>query len=48
MNDSGVVVSALVFVYLGPYLTLLALDRAVDEPQLLAPTDAPTADLPLT
>ena len=27
VNDSGVVVSALVFVYLGPYLTLLALDR---------------------
>ncbi len=27
VNDSGVVVSALVFVYLGPYLTLLAVDR---------------------
>ena len=34
VNDSGVVVSALVFVYIGPYLTLLAL-RGDDEPRLL-------------
>jgi hypothetical protein len=27
LNDSGAVVTALVFVYLGPFLTLLALDR---------------------
>jgi hypothetical protein len=33
LNDSGVVVTALVFVYLGPFITLLALDY--DEP---APT----------
>jgi hypothetical protein len=41
VNDSGVVVSALVFVYLGPYLTLLALDRD-RMPVLLeaAPADA--------
>jgi hypothetical protein len=26
-NDSGVVVTALVFVYIGPYLTLLALEQ---------------------
>lgn len=34
VNDSGVVVSALVFVYLGPYLTLVAL-QPDDEPRLL-------------
>ena len=34
VNDSGVVVSALVFVYIGPYLTLLAL-QVDDEPRLL-------------
>jgi hypothetical protein len=27
VNDSGTVVTALVFVYLGPFITLLALDR---------------------
>jgi len=27
LNDSGAVVTALVFVYLGPFLTLLALAR---------------------
>ena len=27
MNDSGTVVTALVFVYLGPFITLLALRR---------------------
>ncbi len=27
VNDSGVVVTALVFVYIGPFLTLLALER---------------------
>lgn len=34
VNDSGVVVSALVFVYIGPYLTLLVL-QPDDEPRLL-------------
>lgn len=38
VNDSGVVVSALVFVFLGPYVTLLALDRVRGQPELLAPT----------
>lgn len=38
VNDSGVVVSALVLVFLGPYVTLLALDRAHGQPELLAPT----------
>jgi hypothetical protein len=38
VNDSGVVVSALVFVYIGPYLTLLALDAAQGQPELLPPT----------
>jgi hypothetical protein len=38
VNDSGVVVSALVFVYIGPYLTLLAL-RGPDEPRLLLAAD---------
>lgn len=38
VNDSGVVVSALVFVFLGPYLTLLALDHAHGQPELLPPT----------
>jgi hypothetical protein len=47
VNDSGVVVSALVFVFVGPYLTLLALNRAADQPELLGPVDAPAAaDLP--
>jgi hypothetical protein len=40
VNDSGVVVSALVFVFVGPYLTLLALQRDADEPELLAPAAA--------
>jgi hypothetical protein len=44
VNDSGVVVSALVFVFVGPYLTLLALSRAADQPELLSPVDAPAAD----
>jgi hypothetical protein len=37
VNDSGVVVTALVFVYIGPFLTLLALDAERGEPELLAP-----------
>jgi hypothetical protein len=37
VNDSGVVVSAMVFVFVGPYLTLLALGRVTDQPELLAP-----------
>ena len=40
VNDSGVVVSALVFVFVGPYLTLLALQREAAEPELLAPAAA--------
>src|SRR5205823_3724252 len=36
VNDSGVVVTALVFVYLGPYLTLLALHGDRGEPVLFA------------
>ncbi|HEY7072062.1 MAG TPA: hypothetical protein VH479_18185, partial [Acidimicrobiales bacterium] len=36
VNDSGVVVSALVFVFVGPYLTLLALSRMAGQPELLA------------
>jgi hypothetical protein len=43
VNDSGVVVSGLVFVFVGPYLTLLALSRATDQAELLAPIDAPAA-----
>jgi hypothetical protein len=37
VNDSGVVVAALVFVFVGPYLTLLALGHVGDQPELLAP-----------
>jgi hypothetical protein len=37
VNDSGVVVTALVYLYLGPYLTLLALDGQKGEPELLEP-----------
>ena len=42
LNDSGVVVTALVFVYVGPFLTLLALegDRPA-VPHLLAPDHPP-------
>ena len=37
VNDSGTVVTALVFVYMGPFVTLLALRR--DEvPKVLTPT----------
>ena len=36
-NDSGVVVSALVFVFVGPFLTLLALDDGAPGPELLRP-----------
>jgi hypothetical protein len=37
VNDSGVVVTALVYLYLGPYLTLLALNGQRREPELLEP-----------
>ena len=37
VNDSGVVVTALVFVYLGPFLTLLALKREHGEPVVVHP-----------
>jgi hypothetical protein len=43
VNDSGVVVTALVFVYLGPYLTLLALDADRGAPILLPPRPVPRA-----
>ena len=38
VNDSGTVVTALVFVYLGPFVTLLALQRD-DGPRVVTPTD---------
>ncbi|QYG91275.1 glycosyltransferase [Iamia sp. SCSIO 61187] len=38
VNDSGVVVTALVFVYIGPFLTLLALAARLPEPELFPPT----------
>ena len=37
------VVTALVFVYVGPFLTLLALDGRYPEPELL-PADTPTEE----
>ena len=37
VNDSGVVITALVYLYLGPYLTLLALDAQRGAPELLEP-----------
>ncbi|MBV8982166.1 MAG: hypothetical protein JO086_14780, partial [Acidimicrobiia bacterium] len=37
VNDSGVVITALVYLYLGPYLTLLALDAQEAPPELLEP-----------
>jgi hypothetical protein len=37
VNDSGVVVTALVYLYLAPFLTLLALDAQRGEPELLEP-----------
>jgi hypothetical protein len=46
-NDSGVIVTALVFVYIGPYLTLLALDheRRQAATELTAP--APARPVPI-
>jgi hypothetical protein len=44
VNDSGVVVTALVFVYLGPFLTLLALDERWGRPELLAPAPDPAPE----
>ena len=42
VNDSGVVITALVYLYLGPFLVLLALDAQRGEPELLEPiTPAP-------
>jgi hypothetical protein len=44
VNDSGVVVSALVFVFVGPYLTLLALADDTHPPELAAaPGAGPSA-----
>ena len=48
LNDSGVVVTALVFVYIGPFLTLLALHAERGEPVLLSPlAGAPPARPPV-
>jgi hypothetical protein len=44
VNDSGVVVSALVFVYIGPFLTLLALSQERGEPELLLGEPRPALD----
>jgi hypothetical protein len=41
VNDSGVVVSGLVFVFVGPYLTLLAVNKAAGQPELLTTDDRP-------
>ena len=41
VNDSGVVVTALVFVFVGPYLTLLALHKESGAPTLLEPAPRP-------
>ena len=50
VNDSGVVVTALVFVYIGPFLTLLALARERPGPVLRGPPGTavvpPTGDVP--
>lgn len=43
VNDSGVVVLAMVFVYIGPFLTLLAVHRPA-EPVLLEPAPARPTD----
>ena len=43
LNDSGVVVTALVFVYVGPFITLLALDGERPGATVLAP-DRPPSD----
>lgn len=44
VNDSGVVVTALVFVYAGPYLTLLALEGGAETPVLLPAESEPASD----
>ncbi|MDP8955316.1 MAG: hypothetical protein M3N37_10480, partial [Actinomycetota bacterium] len=43
VNDSGVVVTAVVFVFIGPFLTLLALHEEVPAPVLLEPGSRPVA-----
>ena len=43
VNDSGVVITALIFVYIGPFLTLLASHRLQGEDELLEPIPAPVA-----
>ena len=45
VNDSGVVVTALVFVYLGPFLTMLALCREHGDPVRI---DPPSTDRPIS
>jgi hypothetical protein len=37
VNDSGVIITALVYLYLGPYLMLLAIENERPEPQRLEP-----------
>lgn len=44
VNDSGVVVTALVFVYIGPFLTLLALAREHHDPLSVPPGEDPQPD----
>lgn len=45
VNDSGVVVTAVVFVYIGPFLTLLAVEREREPAVLLEPRSAPSPGL---
>jgi hypothetical protein len=46
VNDSGVVVTAVVFVYIGPFLTLLALEKERGSPVLLEPPSRTRPGLP--
>jgi hypothetical protein len=48
VNDSGVVVTALVAVYVGPYLTLLALDADRGGPVLFPPLPAAAPRSPVS
>ena len=48
VNDSGVVVTAMVFVFIGPFLTLLALQQSAPPAEMLEPgssTDSPAGPL---
>ena len=46
VNDSGVVVTAVALVYVGPLLALLELDEPTEEPELLEPAGDHPAELP--